>query len=118
MNKFITQTKLLENLGVSPKSKVYMTAISKLAKLRNGFTHRQKYKNGIYEKYFEPRLNLDLDYIYKNNRVYYNLDSLDKIKSYMIYYITNKDEQNKYLGASKNNNIKSKIYGKEYKKTS
>jgi hypothetical protein len=118
MNKFVNQTKLLSYLGIEPKTNVYFTAISKLSKLRNGFNHKQKYKTGVFEKHYEPQLKVDIDFIHKNNRVFYNLDSIDLIKSLMINYIQIEDVKKEYLGRAKKESVKKKIYGKEYKKIS
>ena len=102
MNKFISQTKLLEKFEIVPKTKVYFQALSKLAKLRNGFLHRQKYKDGRVEKFFEPQLTLNDDFVNVNNRPFYNIDSISKIKSLMTYYIQNIEEQKNYLEQTKN----------------
>lgn len=117
-DNYISQTELLKYFEIEPKTKVYFQALSKLAKLRNGFLHRQKYKDGRVEKFFEPQLTLNKDFVNINNRPFYNENSISKIKSLMTYYIQNVAEQKEYLARQKKEKLIKKNYGKEYKKIS
>jgi len=116
MENYINQTELLKYFKVEPKTKDYMLILSKLSKLRNGYLHKQNYKDGRHEKYYQPLLIENIDFTYIRNRVFYNKSSIDKITTLIPSYIKDIEDKSKYLAMSKKENKRLKFYGREYKK--